>query len=479
MLQGLDIKPQAAHRLRDLFAVFPRRRPVFAGETRDRRAASGQGLDRTIGAQHAESAAHLTELRIKRRQFDPPCAVAEKAVKRRFDGRQVALDLGHHLRHRQAFLRLARHLVQHRQRRVTGLAGETGVQSRPHRQHLPRKLGRKPGEVFDRALGQQQGGGGLQRDRLGDAAGIVGHPHGHRGNRAHQQRQVGLIQRRDALLELRGLIAKTRQFMRVAGRKAGPLVLGDGDDLAQGAQVGFMRTNVAALRRVRRDRLIKPVDATNLQHLRALHAASGDEIQGVAQQPFGDVLRAIHQALHLQVDAGAQAFGFDPGLRSDRDQGFGEADGDPPERAMLRQRLGAFDRPHRLGHFAQGGVVGGVAQPAQQAGLEAPPLPKHEFAHVGRQFRRLAARRPRRQVGEKQFGFDHPLGAAHFHHRLEGRKQAHRLMRRTIDQLVQIHLERVESAGQHRGDVRCHGNAAAIDAVNQAFRLLGQAGHTI
>ena len=386
MLQGFNEEPEPAHGLRDLLEIALHRHILRIGEARDFRLADSQRRHRTVGAQDRQRAQHLAHLAVQRRQVAAPPGVAKKAVQRGLDGRQVALDLDHHLRHQQALLRAARHFIEQRNRsHVGGLARETGLQARPHGHHLLRKLGREMREVLGCVFGQQQGGRGFERDRFGDLAGVFGDPHGHRRDRVDQQRQIVVAERGHPVAQLRGLVAEARQLMRMARRKTVPLVPCDRENLAHGAQVGLLRPGVPLGRFFGRQRVVERVQAADFQQVRALHPASSDEIQGIAQQALGNVLRAFHQALHLQVDARAQALRIKAAARAQCDQGLDETDGDPPERPVLRQRLGTLDRAHRLGHFAQGGVVGLIAQPAQQTGLKATALAQHIGAQVGGQ----------------------------------------------------------------------------------------------
>ena len=209
MLQGLDEKPEPAHGLRDLLEIALHRHILRTGEARDFRLADSQCRHRAVGTQDGQRAQHLAHLAVQCRQVAAPSGVAEKAVQRGLDGRQVALDLDHHLRHQQALLRAARHFVEQRNRRhVGGLAHQAGLQARAHRHHLLRKLGREMREVLGRVFGQQQGGRGFERDRFGDSAGVFGDPHGYRRDRVYQQRQIVVAQRGHPVAQLCGLVAE-------------------------------------------------------------------------------------------------------------------------------------------------------------------------------------------------------------------------------------------------------------------------------
>ena len=337
VLQRFDEKTESAHGLRDSLEIGQLGRIGVAGEPLDFCMACGQRGHRPIRAQNRQRAGHLPDQAVEACEFAAPAGIAEESVQGRFDLREIALDLGHHLRHQQALLRLARHFVEHRHiRRVGDLTVETRVQACAHRHDLRRKLRRQAGEIVDRALGEQQRGRGLERDRFGDPARVLRHPHGHRRQRGDQQREVDVAQRGGAFAQLLGLFAKAGQFVRVSRGETIPLVLGGVENLAQGAQIARMRPDVDIRLVLGRQFAIERVQAANFQHLRALHLAPGDEIQRVAQQAFGDALRALEETLHLQVDARAQALGFHAGAaRAAFDERLGEADGDPPERPVL------------------------------------------------------------------------------------------------------------------------------------------------
>ena len=233
-------------------------------------------------------------------------------------------------------------------------------------------------------------------------AGFLRDMRGNRGDSAGENGKVRISKRRSTFAQTVRLFDKSAKLMRLARGKAIPLVLRRIDDLAQQAQVALMALEIAALFVVGRNRALQRVDTTNLLHLHALHPTARNEVQGVAQQALRNALRSLHQAFHLQIDAGAQALGLETRLRANRNQCFGETDRYPPECAMLRHRLCAFYGAHGFGHFTQRRVVRGVAQPTQEAGLEAPPLCRHIGDDVGRHFLRFPPRRPRRQVGEEQ-----------------------------------------------------------------------------
>ena len=138
--------------------------------------------------------------------------------------------------------------------------------------------------------------------------------------------------------------------MGLAGRKLVPFFFSRTENLANRAQMRFMRPAFFLLGNLIRHRAFKLVKGTQLLDRTARRMAFGNEVQRVTHQTFRNVLRSLHQALHLQVDARAQALRVHPGGRTGLLQCFGEADRDPPKRTVLRHCLGALNRTHRFAH---------------------------------------------------------------------------------------------------------------------------------
>ena len=138
--------------------------------------------------------------------------------------------------------------------------------------------------------------------------------------------------------------------MGLTSRKFVPFFFGRTEDLANRAQMRFMWPAFFLLANLIWHRAFKLVKRAQLLDRAARCTAFGDEVQRVAHQTLGNVLRAFHQALHLQVNARAQALRVHPGGRAGILQCFGKTNRDPPKCAVLRHRLGALNRTHRFAH---------------------------------------------------------------------------------------------------------------------------------
>ena len=101
------------------------------------------------------------------------------------------------------------------------------------------------------------------------------------------------------------------------------------------------------------------------------------------------------------------------------------------------------------------------------------------LTHVGGQIGHLALWRTGRQVGKKQIGFGYAFGAARLHHRLIGREQSHRLVRRTFDDFVQVRGQRCKRRQQHPALGGVEHDLPALDQVEQALAFFGQPGDAI
>ena len=114
MLERVDVEAEARQRAGDALEVVLRRRIALRGEALDVLPAGGERGGRAILVEHGQRAEHLAHRLVESGEFGAHRRIAEERVERLLDGAQVRLDLGHDLRHQQAFLGAAAHLVEQR-----------------------------------------------------------------------------------------------------------------------------------------------------------------------------------------------------------------------------------------------------------------------------------------------------------------------------------------------------------------------------
>jgi hypothetical protein len=116
------------------------------------------------------------------------------------------------------------------------------------------------------------------------------------------------------------------------------------------------------------------VGALDLTDQLAAAVGLGNVVERVAHQSFGNVFRAFKQATDLQVDASAQLLDVNFGWQGTFGKCSQHAGRDPPESACGGKFLRGFDATRDVEHLAHAAQILRVAQPREQAALEARPL---------------------------------------------------------------------------------------------------------
>jgi hypothetical protein len=134
VLERIDVEAEARQRAGHALEVAGRSDVFGLAEALDLDRAGRERRRRAILVEDRQRAEHLPDRLVECRELRALRLVAEERVERLLDRAQGRLDLGDDLRHQQAFLRAARHLVKHRDRRglLQRLALHDGLQPQVH-----------------------------------------------------------------------------------------------------------------------------------------------------------------------------------------------------------------------------------------------------------------------------------------------------------------------------------------------------------
>ncbi len=178
ILQGVDEEAEQRQLLRNRFEILRNGNVSGLCKLLDARAAALQQGNGTKVAKHGQGTGNLFDRGVERCQIVAFFRIAEEAVKRLFDLRQVVLDFTGNLTDQQFLLGAPRHFVKQRQFFIAAgrLAGDAGVKTGNHEVDLLREIRSEAAEILLGILQQQNGGSDFHRHRVIVAPRIFGEP---------------------------------------------------------------------------------------------------------------------------------------------------------------------------------------------------------------------------------------------------------------------------------------------------------------
>ncbi len=445
---------------------------------RDVDAGGAHQLDRLGFAEQAQRAEDLLHRTVKLAERRALLRIAEEVVQRLLDLRQAGQHLLCQLREGFALVRACAAVAGCDGLRCQGFAAAQRGQARQRGIRFGSQAGvGRAGR--DRALDLQQYAGHLEGDAVGELQRIVAQPAGEIDQAADQPLDTRAGKAGGRPGELAEFILEMRQGDRRAGAEGVPLHAHRAQPVAQRLQQGC-EGDFADARARRRQQRVEPPAGADGTLLLGRRRRRGDVIEDFAQQPFGRCVVAAHQAAELRVDLRAQFLHARVSRDGAGDQRVEEAQAGPPQRPRRACGLQRLDRGDRLAHLGCAVAGGALAQPLEQAALEASArAAQHRLRLVGGRRRFITPRRAQAEVGVEQLERAARGLAARRRDRVVERRQAQGLVGHALHQFLEVVAERGQRAQPDAEAVPVGLHHAACHVAEQQACRFGELGESV
>ena len=473
VLQGLDVHAEGRQAVGDFLEGVGAGLGVLGGQRGDAGGGVLNQAHRGVLVHHREGALDLLEGGADRGQGVGLGGGAEEAVEALFDLGQAGLDLVDQL----AVDLAALGVVLDDGEGAQALAPLVGAEPVEQGADLAVLAEVGPGVGVEAGVEQQHRRRHVHRQRIGEAERVLAQPAGEVAEGCGDLGDFRLVEGAGLVDDGGDGVLEARE---ADGATAGALVPGfpgGGEfvtQLAQDRAEGHVADAVPAAG----DQVTELVGVADGLDGRGVGGGDRHVVEHVAHQALGDDGRAFHEAAHLAVDAAAQPLGggvAGDGLLAESLEEGGDRE---PERPRGGNGLQALDAGDGLAHLLRAGGVVAVAEPLEQAALEAPPQVAQALrvvAGVGR----LAEGRALGEVGEEQLaggGRFEPPGGGEL--AIQG-EQAQGLVGLAAGEFVQVVADGRNAAAGQPTQVGRRGDLFARHFAEQAVELLGELGQAV
>ena len=457
------------------------RAAVRPGQTGDADRGIAHERERVGFAEDAQRADDLLQRLVQLQQGVAPGGVAEEVVEGLFDVAEAGQQLlGQLLEQRLVLPRAAgaEDIVGRACKRH--LAALQGLQALQHRVRAGSEAGRRRA-ALEAALEQQQRGGAFHRGGVRALQRVAPQPMCKVENARDQALGGGALERGGRSFHRRDRILEVRERDRGAGAELVPVFARAGQVSAQGVEQRRGGRAADAGAGLGQQGVELPAFAHGAL-LGGVCRAVRDLEQQFAQQAVGGGGRAGEHAAELGVELGAQA--LDAGRRRQAavDQGVVEGEARPPQAARRGVVLLRLDLGDGLAHGTRAVAGRALAQPVEQAALEAAARAAQDLGggiRVGRGGALGAGRGATGEVGVEQVRRAGVGLAAGGGERQVGLGQAQGLVGRAVGELFEVvadHRQRPPRQRAPRGIGR-HGLARHV--AEQLLERIGKLGQAV
>ena len=368
--QGVEIEAERGELVRERFEVGLAGLAVRVREPRDAHRGLAHELERPGLAQHAERTDDVLQRFVQAGERVAPGLVAEEVVQHLLDLGEAGAHLAHELFDGGFFLRLA-------------ADAQAGFVLRPAEGFAAHERFEAPGQGLDAraeigfggaraecAFERQQRRGDLHGCGLGALQRVLAQPVREGLERVDERLRLRTTERRRRRSHGDERFLEALQFDRGPGAERIPVRARCGELAVE--RLEQRRRGRAADRGVGcGQERVELIERAHRLLVRGACRAVGDLVEQLALQAFGGVGGAAEQAAELGVDLRAQALDRREGLQAAVDERIVEGEAGPPQAARRGVGLQAVDLGDGLAHHARAVACAALAQPLEQAALEA------------------------------------------------------------------------------------------------------------